>query len=78
MSETVARLKAEVLHLSDEDRLELARALWDSIDGPDVEIDEERAAWIAELDRRSADADAARTNEEPFREAIEELRREKP
>ena len=60
MTDTALRLKEEVLRLSDEDRLELARALWDSIDGPDYEMDNDDAAWIAELERRSADADAGR------------------
>jgi len=77
MSDVGLRLKEEALRLSDEDRLELARILWDSIEGPEDEAREDEAAWIAELERRSADADAGRATEQPYREAIEELRREK-
>ena len=78
MTDVALRLKDEVLRLSDEDRLELARALWDSIDGPDDIVDEDETAWIAELERRSADVEAGRATEEPYRQVIEGLRGEKP
>jgi putative addiction module component (TIGR02574 family) len=76
MTEVALRLKDELLRLSEEDRVALARVLWDSIDEPGCD-DEEEAAWIEELERRSADVETGRATEEPFRQAIEELRRER-
>jgi putative addiction module component (TIGR02574 family) len=76
MTDTATRIKDEALRLSDGDRLELARALWDSIDGPDDEIDAEDAAWIAELDRRAADLKAGRAIAEPADKVLAELREE--
>ena len=78
MTDIALRLKDEVLRLPGEDRLELARALWDSIEAPDDVVEMDEAAWTAELNRRSADAEAGRSTEQPFREAIEELRGEAP
>lgn len=75
MTEVALRLKDELLQLSEEDRLGLARALIDSI-GDEVVEEIDESAWIAELERRSADVEAGRATEQPFREAIEELRRE--
>ena len=77
MSETGLRLKNELLGLPLEERIEVARAVWDSLDEKTVEELEE-AEWIAELERRSAAADAGLETEQDFREAIEQLRREKP
>jgi putative addiction module component (TIGR02574 family) len=75
MTDIALRLKDELLRLSEDDRIALAQLLWDSVDSEsDVELDD--AAWIAELERRSADADSGRAKEQPFREAIEELRGE--
>jgi putative addiction module component (TIGR02574 family) len=77
MTDTALRLKDELLRLSDEDRAELAHILWDSLDDDQArELDD--AAWIHELERRSANANAGRSAEEPFRDVIEELRREQP
>jgi putative addiction module component (TIGR02574 family) len=76
MTESALRLKDEMLRLPEEDREELARLLWDSLDDGCDEMDE--IGWIAELERRSADVEAGRATVEPFRQAIEELRREKP
>lgn len=79
MSETALRLQELVLKLSADDRLQLADALLDSLD--DVELpdaDADNAAWIAELERRSAEADADPSQDQPFREAIAELRQERP
>jgi putative addiction module component (TIGR02574 family) len=76
MTDSAQRLKDEVLRLSAEDREELARILWDSLRASDSDIDEDEAAWIAELDRRTADLEAGRATAEPFRDVIEELREE--
>ena len=76
MTDVAMRLKEELLHLSDEDREELARVLWDSLNAIGSEIDEDEKAWIAELDRRTADLEAGRATAEPFRQVIDELREE--
>ena len=75
MTESALRLKDELLRLPELDREEMAQLLWDSLDGFE-DVDE--ASWTAELERRSADVEAGRATVEPFRQAIEELRREKP
>lgn len=53
MSERVAAILKEALKLTEEERADLANALWDSLDGPpsdyDAMTDEE---FKAELDRR--------------------------
>ena len=74
MTENALRLKDELLRLSEEDREELARLLWESLDCEFVV----EADWAHELDRRVADLQAGRATAEPFREVIEQLRREKP
>lgn len=77
MSETALRLQEQVLQLSADDRQQLANALWDSLEGEGpYDADADKAAWIAELERRSAEADADPSRDQPFREAIAELRRE--
>jgi putative addiction module component (TIGR02574 family) len=76
MSETVLRLKEEMLRLPEEDRIELARTLWDSIEVPDEETSAEDAAWIEELDRRAADLRAGRATAEPVDQVFAELREE--
>lgn len=76
MTDAAVRLKDEILRLSNEDRLELARVLWDSIEGPSDDIDEDEVAWIDELNRRAEDLNAGRTTAEPYRQVIEELRAE--
>ena len=73
MTEAALRLKEEVLSLSDEDRHELAIILWDSIGYLPPDDDGE---WEVELDRRCNDLDAGIAIAEPFRDAIEKLRRE--
>jgi putative addiction module component (TIGR02574 family) len=77
MTDRARRLKEELLGLPEEDRVELAHFLWDSLEG-EAGDEMEEGAFIAELERRSVDAEAGRTTEEPFRKAIEELRGEKP
>jgi putative addiction module component (TIGR02574 family) len=75
MTEVALRLKDELLRLPPEERIEVARAVWESLD--DATLDElAEADLLAELERRSAEADAGRSIGEPFRKAIEELRGE--
>jgi putative addiction module component (TIGR02574 family) len=70
MTEVALRLKDQLLQLSDEDRVELARILWDSID----EGFDEEAVWDAELDRRFEEIETGKAIGEPARQVIEELR----
>ena len=76
MTEVALRLKDQLLKLSDEDRLELARALWDSIDGPDMDMEDDEAAWIDELNRRADDLATGRATAEPVDKVFAELREE--
>jgi len=76
MTKSALRLKDQVLQLSEEDRVELARALWDSVKCPDDEISPEDAAWIAELNRRAEDLAAGREIAEPADQVMAELREE--
>jgi hypothetical protein len=69
MTDTALRLRDELLRLPEEDRIELANVLWESV---------EDVAWEAELERRSKNADADPASEQPFRDAIAELRKERP
>jgi putative addiction module component (TIGR02574 family) len=76
MTESAMRLRDQVLRLSEEDRVELARALWDSVECPDDKMDAEDAAWIAELNRRAEDLAAGREIAEPADQVMAELREE--
>ena len=79
MTDTALRLNDELLRLSEADRVELAHVLWDSLDEEDDDaVGPDDAAWIEELNRRSADADSGRAPGEPFRDVIAELRGEQP
>lgn len=63
MSSTFHTVAIEALNLDQADRLRLAAELIDSVEGP-ADPDWERA-WTAEIDRRSAAADARETRGEP-------------
>ena len=76
MTDVALRLKNELLRLPEDDRVELARILWDSVESEVDEKTTDDAAWIEELERRSVDAQSGRAAEEPFRKVIEELRGE--
>jgi putative addiction module component (TIGR02574 family) len=64
MTETALRLKDELLRLSEEDRVELANVLWDSV---------EDEAWEAELDRRVAEIESGTAVGRPASEVFDEL-----
>ena len=74
MTDTALRLKDEILCLAPDDRDALMSDLLDSLGYEYVEGDD--ADWLDELERRSADANAGRATEEPFRDVIAELRAE--
>lgn len=75
MTDIALRLKDELLRLSEEDRTEIARILWDSLDDGEA-TEQVEVAWIEELNRRADDLAAGRTTAEPFRDVIAELREE--
>jgi putative addiction module component (TIGR02574 family) len=75
MTEVALRLKDEILRLPPEERIEIARAVWDSLDEKTVEELEE-AEWIAELNRRAEDLAAGRAIAEPADQVMAELRAE--
>ena len=77
MTEAALALKEQLLALSFEDRLELYWALEESVSPPDPYADMTDEEWIAELNRRAADAEAGRVKCEPFRQVIEEIRAER-
>jgi putative addiction module component (TIGR02574 family) len=76
MTDVALRLKEEALRLSEEDRLDLAHALWDSLECPDDDITEDDVAWVAELNRRADDLDSGRAVAEPAQQVLAELRDE--
>jgi hypothetical protein len=76
MTEDALRLKEQLLALSFDDQLELFRVLEESVCPPDPYADMTDDEWIAELNRRSADADAGRDVCEVAFKVIEELRAE--
>jgi|tagenome__1003787_1003787.scaffolds.fasta_scaffold17038528_1 putative addiction module component (TIGR02574 family) len=76
MTERATQLQEELLRLPAEDRLEIAHILWESVDPPPGRIHETEEEFIAELDRRAAEPEADPSTARPFREVIEELRKE--
>jgi hypothetical protein len=74
MTDMALRLKDEILRPHPLDRDALMSDLLESLGYEHVEDDE--AAWLEELERRSTDAAAGRSTEEPFRDIIAELRAE--
>jgi putative addiction module component (TIGR02574 family) len=67
------RLLEEALQLSPEQRAKLAAELLSSLDDQDEDV---KAAWAAEIARRAADAEADPDDEEDWRTALEDIRRE--
>ena len=72
MTDIALRLKDELIRLSEDDREELARFLWDSLEEQKEEGYDE--AWEAELNRRFAEIESGKAIGEPARKVIEELR----
>ena len=58
---------AEVMQLSEAERLEVAEAVYESLEGP-ADADAS-AAWSEEIARRIADLDAGRVKSVPWSEA---------
>jgi putative addiction module component (TIGR02574 family) len=68
-----SRLLEEALQLNVEDRAKMAAQLLASLDEQQEDV---REAWAAEIKRRLADADAEPENDEDWRTALGEIRRE--
>ena len=66
-------LLQEALQLAPSDRAKLAAELLSSLDEQDHDV---KAAWAAEIARRAVDAEADPDDEEDWRTALEDIRRE--
>lgn len=73
MTHEASRLLEEALQLTAEGRARMAAQLLASLDEQQADVREE---WTAEIQRRLADADAEPENDEDWRTALGELRRE--
>jgi len=77
MTDSAMRLKDELLQLSEDDRLELANVLWDSLDDEQAGEKEEGydEAWEAELNRRMQEIESGTAVGRPARDVFAELRK---
>jgi hypothetical protein len=73
MTRNATRVLAEALQLAPEERARIAAELLSSLD---VKDDDVKAAWAVEIARRAADAEANPDDEEDWRAALEDVRRE--
>lgn len=73
MTKSANRLLQEALQLSPNERARLAAELLSSLDSQDEDV---KASWAAEIARRAADAEADPDDEEDWRTALEDIRRE--
>ena len=73
MTKTAERLLEQALQLAPNDRARLAAELLSSLDDQDEDV---KAAWAAEITRRAADAEAEPADEEDWRTALDDIRRE--
>ena len=73
MTKTAHRLLEEALQLAPNDRARIAAELLSSLDEQDQDV---KSAWAAEIARRAADAEADPDDEENWRVALDDIRRE--
>ena len=73
MTREASRLLEEALELSAGDRAKIAAELLASLDEQQEEV---REAWAAEITRRLAEAEADPDNDEDWRTALDDIRRE--
>jgi putative addiction module component (TIGR02574 family) len=66
-------LLEEALQLTPSQRAKLAAELLSSLEDRDEDV---KAAWAAEITRRAADAEADPDDEEDWRTALDDIRRE--
>jgi putative addiction module component (TIGR02574 family) len=73
MTKNADRLLEEALKLPASERAKLAAELLSSLEDRDEDV---KAAWAAEIARRAADADVDPDDEEDWRAALDDIRRE--
>jgi putative addiction module component (TIGR02574 family) len=73
MTKTADRLLEEALQLQPNERARLAAELLSSLDDQDDDV---KTAWAAEITRRAADAETDPDDEEDWRTALNDVRRE--
>jgi putative addiction module component, TIGR02574 family len=73
MTQNADRLLEAALQLSPNERAKIAAELLSSLEAQDNDV---KAAWTAEIKRRAADADADPDDEEDWRTALDDIRRE--
>lgn len=73
MTKNADRLLEEALQLTPNERAKIAAELLSSLDDQDEDV---RSAWAAEIARRAADADADPDDEQDWRSALNDTRRE--
>ena len=73
MTKQADRLLEEALQLTPDERAKIAAELLSSLDDHDQDV---KAAWAAEIARRAADAETDPDDEEDWRTALDDIRRE--
>jgi putative addiction module component (TIGR02574 family) len=73
MTRNADRLLEEALQLPPQERAKIAAELLSSLDDRDEDV---KTAWAAEITKRAADAEADPDDEEDWRVALEDVRRE--
>jgi len=73
MTKDADRLLEEVLQLTPNERAKIAAELLSSLDEQDGDV---QAAWAAEIVRRAADTDSDPDDEEDWRTALNDIRRD--
>jgi len=73
MTDKASRLLEAALQLPPNDRARVAAELLSSLEQEDQDV---QAAWAAEISRRAADAETNPDDEEDWRTALEDIRRE--
>ena len=76
MTETAMQLREQVLQLSEEDRVAMARAIWGLSNVARRRSKGKRLRWVSELNRRADDLAAGRMLAEPADQVLAELREE--
>ena len=73
MTRDATRLLEEALQLAPNERAKIAEELLSSLDERDGDV---KSAWAAEITKRAADAETDPDDEEDWRAALDEVRRE--
>lgn len=73
MTKNADRLLEEALQLTPNERAKIAAQLLSSLDDEDEDV---KAAWASEIARRASDAETDPDDEEDWRTALDDVRRE--